>query len=105
YDDKCKEIRGKLRSKISKEEMNKIREILKDCEDLLHYESELQKMISENKKLIENSQQIIQQITYNIGSINTSRGHTIVGSQIGNSTNFHYQIIKVLETKIEISPK
>src|SRR5205823_628716 len=38
YEVKCQEIKNKLRSKLTKEEMNEVQRILGDCEDLINQE-------------------------------------------------------------------
>lgn len=99
-------IYNELEEIVGEELMEEVEIILKDCEKLIHYETELQLAINNNQKLIDTKQQVINQITYNIQSINIDKGHTFIGNtQTGDNADFSYQIQEVLESKIQILPK
>lgn len=96
---------NELTEKVSEELMEKVEFILEDCEQLIHYEKELQAEINTNQRLITHRERVIQQITYNISNLNTNQGNILIGNQIGDNANLSYQIQKILESKIEIHPK
>lgn len=55
YEIKCQRIKEKLRRRLPKEDMNEIRHILDDCEELVSYERELEAKIR-TKSLAEQNQ-------------------------------------------------
>lgn len=62
YEDQCKTIKEKLRKKLTKEDMNRVRRILTDCEELVTWELELETKLN-SKQLLEEQKQIPSLIT------------------------------------------
>ncbi|CAJ0748979.1 12489_t:CDS:2 [Entrophospora sp. SA101] len=98
-------VYDRLADKIGEEKMIEVEDILNNCEELIHYEVELQAQINQNQKLIADHQQVINHITYNIGNINIDKGHALISNTMSNNTDLSYQIQEVLETKMKISFK
>jgi hypothetical protein len=80
--------------------MEQVETILHNCEELIHYETELQAQINNNQKLICHHEQVINQITYHIGTLNTNSGSTYLGS-ITNQGTANLGLTEVLKTEIE----
>jgi len=62
YEDKCKDIKKELRTKLDKDTMNKIRGILTDCEEIVSQELELETKLNDKSRLIETHKQTANQI-------------------------------------------
>jgi len=78
---------NELEEKIGEEQMEKVEKVLTDCEDLIHWDIELDEKIIKRDEVIDQSQQKIQTI---VNNFNVSGGYLITGNTFGDNANFSY---------------
>lgn len=97
-------IYNELIEKIGEKEMEKTEIILKDFEELIHYESELVQEINKNQQVLEEAeQQINDYIAYLNTSIDINQGHLLIGNVFGDNADFSQNQAQVGNISIEHS--
>ncbi|CAJ0834746.1 2267_t:CDS:10 [Entrophospora sp. SA101] len=101
YEEQINELKKQLRSKLTKENMNEVRLIIKDCEELVSWELELEAKTN-GKIALEFTKE--SQTIHILGNVNVVQGgHALIGCKLENNVDLSYN--KLIELPEENNPK